>query len=167
MRENPVLREVTLTLPMAPDMEVAASKTATALAEFMRMSPEKVDEVRLAVVEACINAFEHSHSRDRRVRITFAVIGAPEPEKLEITVQDAGVGFNRRHVEEPNIVEKIEQVLIYLNRRHGKTIVLVEQNVKFARRASDHFVVMDRGSIAAQGAISALTDQIIQQHLAV
>jgi serine/threonine-protein kinase RsbW len=107
MRENPVLREVTLTLPMAPDMEVAASKTATALAEFMRMSPEKVDEVRLAVVEACINAFEHSHSRDRRVRITFAVIGAPEPEKLEITVQDAGVGFNRRHVEEPNIVEKI------------------------------------------------------------
>ena len=28
MRENPVLREVTLTLPMAPDMEVAASKTA-------------------------------------------------------------------------------------------------------------------------------------------
>ena len=68
---------------------------------------------------------------------------------------------------QPNIVEQIEQVLIDLNRRHGKTIVLVEQNVKFARRASDHFVVMDRGSIAAQGAISALTDQIIQQHLAV
>ncbi|HJR23470.1 MAG TPA: urea ABC transporter ATP-binding subunit UrtE [Dongiaceae bacterium] len=68
---------------------------------------------------------------------------------------------------QPNIVEQIEQVLIDLNRRHGKTIVLVEQNVKFARRASDHFVVMDRGSIAAQGAIGALTDQIIQQHLAV
>ena len=68
---------------------------------------------------------------------------------------------------QPNIVEQIEQVLIDLNRRHGKTIVLVEQNVKFARRASDHFVVMDRGNIAAQGAIGALTDQIIQQHLAV
>ena len=68
---------------------------------------------------------------------------------------------------QPNIVEQIEQVLIDLNRRHGKTVVLVEQNVKFARRASDHFVVVDRGSIAAQGAIGALTDQIIQQHLAV
>ncbi len=68
---------------------------------------------------------------------------------------------------QPNIVEQIEQVLIDLNRRHGKTIVLVEQNVKFARRASDHFVVMDRGSIAAQGPIGALTDQIIHQHLAV
>ena len=68
---------------------------------------------------------------------------------------------------QPNIVEQIEQVLIELNRRHGKTVVLVEQNVKFARRASNHFVVVDRGSIAAQGAIGALTDQIIQQHLAV
>lgn len=68
---------------------------------------------------------------------------------------------------QPNIVEQIEQVLIDLNRRHGKTVVLVEQNVKFARRASNHFVVVDRGSIAAQGAIGALTDQIIQQHLAV
>ena len=68
---------------------------------------------------------------------------------------------------QPNIVEQIEQVLIDLNRRHGKTIVLVEQNVKFARHASNHFVVVDRGSIAAQGPIDALTDQIIHQHLAV
>ncbi len=87
---NPVLREVTLTLPMAPDMEVAASKTATALAEFMRMSPDKIDEVRLAVVEACINAFEHSHARDHKVYITFAVIGDREPEKLEIRVARPG-----------------------------------------------------------------------------
>jgi len=68
---------------------------------------------------------------------------------------------------QPNIVEQIERVLIDLNRNHGKTIVLVEQNVAFARRASNHFVIVDRGSIAAQGAIGALTDQIIHQHLAV
>jgi urea transport system ATP-binding protein len=68
---------------------------------------------------------------------------------------------------QPNIVEQIEQVLIDLNRKHGKTIVLVEQNVAFARRASNHFVIVDRGSIAAHGAIGALTDQIIHQHLAV
>jgi urea transport system ATP-binding protein len=68
---------------------------------------------------------------------------------------------------QPNIVEQIERVLIELNRRHGKTVVLVEQNVKFARRASNHFVVVDRGSVAAQGAIEALSDQIIHRHLAV
>ena len=67
---------------------------------------------------------------------------------------------------QPNIVEQIEQVLIDLNRRHGKTVVLVEQNVPFARRASNHFVIVDRGSIAAQGAIGALTEDLIHQHLA-
>lgn len=67
---------------------------------------------------------------------------------------------------QPNIVEQIEQVLIDLNRRHGKTVVLVEQNVPFARRASNRFVIVDRGSIAAQGTIDALTDNLIHQHLA-
>ena len=56
MANSAVLREVTLTLPMLPDMEIAASKTATALAEFMEMSSDKIDEVRMAVVEACINS---------------------------------------------------------------------------------------------------------------
>lgn len=118
---NPVLREVTLTLPMAPDMEVAASKTATAMAEFMRMSPEKIDEVRLAVVEACINAFEHSHARDHKVHITFAVIGDREPEKLEIRVQDQGVGFRPERVEPPLIAEKLKAA-----RKRGWGLKIIE-----------------------------------------
>ena len=108
MPPNAVLREVTLTLPMAPDMEVAASKTATAMAEFMRMSPDKIDEVRLAVVEACINAFEHSRASDRKVHITFAVLGEREPQALEITVRDAGVGFAPAALEEPRIEDKLK-----------------------------------------------------------
>ena len=43
------LREVKLTLPMAPDMEVVASQAASSLAAFIGMSPDRVDEVRLAV----------------------------------------------------------------------------------------------------------------------
>ena len=102
------LREVTLTLPMIPDMEIAASKTATAMAEFMQMGPDKVDEVRMAVVEACINSFEHSHAEDRKVYITYAVIGDSEPEKLQITLRDTGVGFRLEEVEEPRIEEKLK-----------------------------------------------------------
>ena len=68
MENSAVLREVTLTLPMLPDMEIAASKTATAMAEFMEMSSDKIDEVRMAVVEACINSFEHSRADDRTCR---------------------------------------------------------------------------------------------------
>ena len=39
------------------------------------MSPDRIDEVRMAVVEACINALEHSHAADREVFVTFQVLG--------------------------------------------------------------------------------------------
>lgn len=102
------MREVTLTLPMLPDMEIAASKTATALAEFMEMSSDKIDEVRMAVVEACINSFEHSKADDHKVEINFAVLGNDEPERLQITIRDTGVGFVPEKVERPRIEEKLK-----------------------------------------------------------
>lgn len=68
---------------------------------------------------------------------------------------------------QPNIVEQIEEVLIDLNKKHGMTVVLVEQNVGFARRASQHFVVLDRGSVAANGSVDELTEELVQQHMAV
>ena len=108
MARSAVLREVTLTLPMLPDMEIAASKTATALAEFMDMSSDKIDEVRMAVVEACINSFEHSHADDRKVSVRFEVLGGAEAENLKITISDSGIGFSPDEVEEPNIEEKLK-----------------------------------------------------------
>ena len=68
---------------------------------------------------------------------------------------------------QPNIVEKIEEVLIDLNKNHGMTIVLVEQNVEFARRAAQLFAVLDNGYVAAEGRIEALTDDLVHKHLAV
>ena len=108
MVDNTVMREVTLTLPMLPDMEIAASKTATALAEFMEMSSDKIDEVRMAVVEACINSFEHSKADDRKVEIRFVVLGNDDPERLQITIKDSGVGFAPDTLARPNIEEKLK-----------------------------------------------------------
>ena len=50
---------------------------------------------------------------------------------------------------QPNIVEQIEDTIQRLNKQVGLTIVLVEQNVKFARAASQHFCIIERGEIAA------------------
>jgi anti-sigma regulatory factor (Ser/Thr protein kinase) len=104
------LREVKLTLPMAPDMEVVASQAASSLATFIGMSPDRVDEVRLAVVECCINAFEHSQSPDRKVELTFVLCcdgAGTEADTLEIRVHDEGVGFSPNDVEEPKIEAKL------------------------------------------------------------
>ncbi|HEV2852789.1 MAG TPA: ATP-binding protein [Thermoanaerobaculia bacterium] len=105
-----VLKEVTLALPMAPEAELEASKTATAIAESIRMSPDRIDEVRMAVVEACINALEHSHAADRKVFVTYQVVGDRDPEKLRILVRDNGVGFSPEVVPEPTMAGKLKAV---------------------------------------------------------
>lgn len=102
------MQEITLTLPMLPDMELTASKTACAMGEHIRMSPDKIDEVRMAVVEACINAFEHSQASNQKVQVVFSVLGEDaEPDGLQITIRDQGVGFAPSEVAEPAIEEKL------------------------------------------------------------
>jgi len=108
MAGDAVLREVTLALPMVPEIEIEASRTATAVAESMKMSPDRIDEVRMAVVEACINALEHSHSSEREVYVTFEVLGEKDPEKLRITVRDTGVGFEPEKMAEPRIEDNLK-----------------------------------------------------------
>lgn len=68
---------------------------------------------------------------------------------------------------QPNIVEQIEEAIITLNKRHGITIMLVEQDIGFARRASDSFVIIEKGQVAAGGSVTALTDELVHKHLAV
>lgn len=68
---------------------------------------------------------------------------------------------------QPNIVEEIEEVIIRLNRERGITIVLIEQKVAFARRASQRFIIMEKGRIAAAGATAELTEDLVHRHMAV
>ncbi len=108
MSEQAILREVRLLLPMAPDMETVASQAATAVAQYAGLSTDQIDEVRMAVTEACINAFEHSRAADKTLELTFTVYGTREPERLCIAVRDRGVGFVPERVEEPRIETKLK-----------------------------------------------------------
>jgi urea transport system ATP-binding protein len=68
---------------------------------------------------------------------------------------------------QPSIVEEIEAIIIRLNREVGLTVVLVEQNVMFARQASHCFAMMEKGRVVASGAISELSDEMVHRHMAV
>ena len=68
---------------------------------------------------------------------------------------------------QPNIVEQIEEAIIKLNKAHGITIILVEQDIEFARRASDSFVIMEKGRVVAEGPVKNLTDNLMHKHMAV
>lgn len=68
---------------------------------------------------------------------------------------------------QPSIVEEIEKIIIRLNREVGLTVILVEQNVSFARRAAHRFAMMEKGRVVVSGAISELTDEMVHRHMAV
>ena len=68
---------------------------------------------------------------------------------------------------QPNIVDLIGNVLRRLRSEEGMTILLVEQKLPFARAVGDEFVIMDRGSVVATGAMESLSDELVDEHLTV
>lgn len=66
---------------------------------------------------------------------------------------------------QPNIVQQIEEAIIRLNRENGLGIILVEQNVTFARAASDRFLLLDKGRVVLEGRTDELSDAVVERHL--
>ena len=64
-------KHVILTIPMHPDMELAAAKTASVLAELMNFGEGEVEEIQLAIIETCINALSTAIAMIRRSILTF------------------------------------------------------------------------------------------------
>ena len=95
--------KVELTIPIIHDMELAATKPAEVVAKHMGLDEEKSAEISMALIEATINAFEHSNSQAGNVEIHFVI----QEETLLITVSDQGKGFDKSKVKIPKIEEKI------------------------------------------------------------
>ena len=90
VNEKETSPSVDLSIPMLPEMELAATKTAEAVATFMELTQDQTEEIKLAMIEACINAFEHSQSKDQKVRINFEI----GDDALTIHIADSGEGFD-------------------------------------------------------------------------
>ena len=98
MKQNP---EVELKLPVIPDIELTATKTAEVISKHMNLSEEKTGEISMAIIESCINAFEHSKTKE--IYIHFIV----SDDKLTVKVIDRGKGFDKSNVEIPIIDKKV------------------------------------------------------------
>jgi anti-sigma regulatory factor (Ser/Thr protein kinase) len=88
-------RQMELTLPMVADIEIAAARAAGNLAREIGMSSEHIDEMAHAIIEACINAREHSGCADQRIYLRFGA-GFTDDESLrfDVWISDHGRGFD-------------------------------------------------------------------------
>ena len=68
---------------------------------------------------------------------------------------------------QPNIVAEIGQLIVRLCREFGMTVLLVEQKLPFVRKYADDFLLMNKGRVVANGALSSLTDDLVASHLVV
>ena len=58
-------------------------------------------------------------------------------------------------------------IILKLNRERGVTVLLVEQQLRFARRVASDFCILEKGRCVACGSIGELTDDVVREHLSV
>lgn len=68
---------------------------------------------------------------------------------------------------QPNVVAEIASTLNRISKEMFLSIILVEQNIKFAKRIAEDFIIMQKGMIVARGEIGELTDELAQKYLTV
>ncbi len=72
---------------MGDDTELIAAHTVEQIARRITFQPEAINQIKTALIEACINAAEHSLSPDRKIYQRFRV----ESDRLVVTVSSRGV----------------------------------------------------------------------------
>lgn len=79
--------EYEMVIPMGADTELIAAHAVEQIARRMSFGPEAINQIKTALIEACINAAEHSLSPDRKIYQRFRVEG----DKLVVTVASRGL----------------------------------------------------------------------------
>ena len=100
-------RVVELKIPSELGYERVAREAVATVARRVGFSPERVDELKTAVDEACSNAIRHGSNSDSRMKV-IVVLSADET-KLDILVKDPGAGDSPpSEVQDPDIQAQVE-----------------------------------------------------------
>lgn len=68
---------------------------------------------------------------------------------------------------QPNVVQDIAGILKRYHEEKGVPIIVVEQNLDFARRVGSTFAMIQKGQVVASGGIAELTDELSRKYLSV
>jgi serine/threonine-protein kinase RsbW len=81
-------RSIEIRIPSELGYEKVAMEAAATVARQMGFSPDRVQDLKTAVSEACLNAIEHGNQLDVRTRVL--VVLTVQPSGLEVNVADSG-----------------------------------------------------------------------------
>jgi anti-sigma regulatory factor (Ser/Thr protein kinase) len=82
--------DVRLSLPARPDSLGVIRHVLGAFAEALRLPPDLIEDIRLAVTEACTNVVRHAYDGEDG---PIDVVVRPSRDRLEIVISDRGRGM--------------------------------------------------------------------------
>ncbi len=95
---------VEVRLPTKMGYEKVAMSTASAVAKLMGFPPDRIEDLKTAVAEACINAIEHGNRLNEKLSV--GVVLRAGTDALEVKVMDDGTGITKQPAK-PDIDRKM------------------------------------------------------------
>ena len=95
--------KIELHIPSIMGFEKVAMECSASVAKKMGFTEDRIEDLKTAVAEACLNAIEHGNKMDTntKVGITLTV----EESKLQVSVKDQGKGIDQ--ILTPSIENKV------------------------------------------------------------
>lgn len=87
--ERPPISEFELVIPIEADAELIAARTVEQIARSADFDQEAINQIKTALIEACLNAAEHGDSPDRKIYQRFAI----GEDRITIIVSNKGKAF--------------------------------------------------------------------------
>jgi serine/threonine-protein kinase RsbW len=84
-------KSVEVRIPSRLGFEKVAMGTAASMARLMGFSDDRIEDLKTAVGEACINAIEHGNGMNALLPVGVTL--SMHPGELEVTVHDSGHGL--------------------------------------------------------------------------
>ena len=103
---TPIARTTTVEvrLPSRLGFEKVAMSTAASVAKLMGFRDERIDDLKTAVAEACINAIEHGNRLNEKLSVGVTLSAGTD--QLEVKVMDDGKGMKTLPIK-PDIDRKM------------------------------------------------------------
>jgi serine/threonine-protein kinase RsbW len=129
-------KKIELYIPSIMGFEKVAMECAASIAKIMGFNDDRIDDLKTAVSEACLNAIEHGHGMNASLKVGITITMAES--SLQVAVHDKGGGIGQ--IDLPVIENKIEDE----SNTRGWGIFLIKNlmdEVKFEKTAEGKNVV--------------------------
>jgi serine/threonine-protein kinase RsbW len=101
-----ITKKIELQLPSRLGFEKVAMNTAASVARMMGFGDDRIEDLKTAIAEACINAMEHGNKLDETLAV--GVVLSMDADSLEVKVHDTGSGPHE-HAVAPDIDKKMHE----------------------------------------------------------